>query len=141
MPTRELWEQSLLSTREAFKTGKVDALDEFYSPDVVISNAAFPPVNGLDAFKQMITGSRKAFSDIWYENEETIIDGNNMANRFTFHAKITAPLSWLPVKNVPIGKEVYWKAVIFCHAENDKITEIIEVSNYLSLIQQLSATD
>ena len=139
LANREFWEKAILSSQEAFSEGKLDAMDEFYSPDVVFNNIAFPPFKGLNAFKQAALDTRDTFSDIWYENEEMIIDGDRMATRFTFHAKTTGPLHWLPVDDIPIGKEVYWKAAIFCHAKNGKIVEVIEVSNYLILIQQLAA--
>ena len=139
MVTREFWKQALLSSQEAFSKGKLDALDEFYSPDVVFNNPAFPPVKGLKTFKRLVLEARNSFSDIWYEDEEIIIDGDHLANRFTFHAKTAGPLDWLPVADIPIGKEVFWKAVIFCHAKNDKIEEVFEVSNYLGLIRQLGA--
>ena len=139
MATNEFWDKALLSVQEAFSKGKLDTLDEFYSPDVVFNNPAFPPFNGLNTFKQVVLGTRNSFFDIWYEDEEMIINGDNLAARFTIHAKTAGPLDWLPVDNIPIGKEVYWKAVVFCHAKNDKIVEVIEVSNYLGLIQQLAS--
>ena len=139
MATKEFWDKALLSTQEAFSKGKFDTLDEFYSPDVVLNNPAFPPFNGLNTFRQVVLETRNSFSDIWYEDEETIIDGDNLATRFTIHAKTAGPLDWLPVDNIPIGKKVYWKAVVFCHAKNDKIVEVVEISNYLGLIRQLGA--
>ena len=140
MATREFWEQALLTIKEAFSKGRLETLDEFYSPDVVFNNAAFPPLNGLNIFKQLVLESRNSFSDIWYEeDEEIVIDGDRMATRFTFHAKTAGPLDWLPVDDIPIGKEVFWQAMVCFHAKNDKIVEVIEVSNYLGLIRQLNA--
>ena len=139
MATREFWKQALLSAQEAFSRGNLDTLDEFYSPDVVFNNPAFPPIKGLNTFKQLVSGSRNSFSDIWYEDEEMIVDGDRMATRFTFHAKTAGSLDWLPVADIPIGKEVSWKAMIFLHAKKNKIIEVFEVSNYLGLIRQLGA--
>jgi predicted ester cyclase len=135
MSLEELKVKYRWAKEESVIKGNVDALDEVYSPDVVIHRTPFPDINGLEAYKQYYLEAREAYSNIQIEWEEMIGEGNTMACRYTAHVKHMGVWSTLPVP--PTVKDLVIKACLFAHLKNGKIVEEFWYDDYLGLHQQL----
>jgi predicted ester cyclase len=122
------------AVEEAYYKGNVDAMDELYIPDGIIHRHPFPDIKGLEAYKQYILAAREGFTNIRFDFEEMIGEGNTMAFRCTWRMKHTGVSPTLPVP--PTGKEVVMKGGFFVHLKNSKIAEVFEYKDYLGLLQQ-----
>jgi predicted ester cyclase len=135
MSLKELMDKRLRAVEEAWYKGNVDALDEFCDPDLIHHVYPFPDFVGLEAYKQRILERRQAYTNIRFDWEETIGEGNTMAIRYTMHVKLTGVSPSFPIP--PTGKELIMKGCVFCHLKNGKIVEQFEYDDYLGVYQQL----
>lgn len=127
---RERW-----STEEAFIRGNLDALDEVFALDAVFHSTPFPDYKGLEVFKQNAAVTSQGFTDIRWNWDEVIIEGNTAVQRYTVRMKHTGENPAIPVP--PTGKELVLEGCTVYHVKNGKIIEFIEYADYLGLFQQL----
>lgn len=123
------------AVEEAYYKGNFDPLDELYLPGVIIHQAPFPDTNGLEEYKNSILMNRQAFTDIHFNWEEMLGEGNAMAFRATWHMKHTGVSPKIPIS--PTGKEIVMKAGLFIYLRDGKIAEVFEYKDYLGLMKQL----
>jgi predicted ester cyclase len=122
------------ATEEVFK-GNVDAVDEVCASDVIRHRPPFPDIKGAEAIKRYYLEIRQAYTDIRFDWEEIIAEGDTLAAHGTFRMKHTGVSPTLRVP--PTGKEVVFKACSFSNLKNGKIVEQFEFVDYLGLLQQL----
>ena len=123
---------------EAYYEGNLDALDELYAPDVIIHRPPHPDIRGLSEYKQHILTARQAYTDIRFDWEEMVGEGDTVALRSTWRMKHTGESAAVPVP--PTGKEVVMRGGLFIHLDNGKGVEVFEYKDYLGLLQQLGVT-
>ena len=135
MTTKEIMEKERWAIEQGFLKGNFNAMDEVFDPDAVFHIAPFPDMKGVEAFKQFCMGGVQLLSDIRWNWDEVIIEGNTAAQRFTLSGKHTGtnPI----ISSPPTGKEVVLQGCAFYHVKNGKIVEFIEYSDYLGYLQQL----
>ena len=80
-------------------------------------------------------GLRQSITDIQWNWDEVIIEGNTAVQRYSMRGKHTGTGPMIPVP--PTGKEVFMEGCTIYHAKNGKIVEFIEYSKFLGLFQQL----
>lgn len=73
---------------EAWNKGNLDILDELHSADCIEHQSPFPDVKGLDAFKQMVGGTRKTYPDFHLTIHELILEENRLASRWTWTGQV-----------------------------------------------------
>ena len=137
MDIKEIMARERLATEEAFIRGKMDGWDEVFAPDATFYSPPVIDIKGLEAFKQGITSFRQAFTDICWNWDEVISEGNTAVHRYTVHFKHTGTLPEIPVP--PTGKEIIMKGCVVYHLKEGKIFEFIEYLDWLGLMQQLGA--
>ena len=123
------------AVEESYHRGNVDALDKLYEPNAIIHQPPFPDIKGLGAYKQHILEARQAYTDIHFNWEEMVGEGNTMAFRSTWYMKHTGVSKKVPVQ--PTGKEVVMRGGFFLHLKNGRIVEVFEYKEYLGFLQQL----
>ena len=84
---------------------------------------------------RLTLGVRQTYTDIHFDWEEMIGEGNTMAFRSTLRMKHTGISPKVPVP--PTGKEVVMKGSLFIHIKSGKIVEVFEYKEYLGMFQQL----
>jgi steroid delta-isomerase-like uncharacterized protein len=135
--TKEIMARERWATEEAFIRGNMNALDEVFASDAVFQSPPLLDLKGLEAFKQGLTSFRQAFTDIRWNWDEVISEGNTVAQRYTIRAKHTGTLPEIPVP--PTGKELVMKGCVVYHLKKGKIFEFIEYFDWLGMMQQLGA--
>ena len=120
---------------EAWLEGNLDALDELYADDFVYHNAPFPDIEGLEASKQDIMGSRSAFPDLRWTVDEMILEGNALVTRYTLQATHTGQSPRIPVP--PTGNKIVYVGCLVSHLAEGRIVEEWHYGDYLGLLQQL----
>jgi predicted ester cyclase len=123
------------AVEEAWLKGNVDAMDEVLAPDVITHLPPFTDIKGSDSVKQAQLTTRQAYTDIRFDWDEMIGEGNTVACRWTMRMKHTGVSPMFPVP--PTGKELVLKGGWFLHLKNDKIVEVFGYDDYLGLHQQL----
>lgn len=113
----------------------IDTLAEIYASDVLVHMPPSPDIRGLEAYKQSGVAGHQGFSDRRIDWEETITQGNSVAQRFTTYDKHTGvnPIFSVP----PKGKEIITKGSVFYHVKNNKIVEEYWYIDFLGFLQQL----
>lgn len=135
MLTQELKDKIVRAYEEAWLKGNVDAYDEVFAPDVVLHIYPFPDIKGLELAKQGVHVQLQAFSDMRWDTEEIICEGNAMVWRFFLYGKHTGNSPRIPVP--PTGKELTYKGCDVFHINDDKVAEIFCYRDYLGMMQQL----
>ena len=135
MSTEELKTDFKRILDEAWLEGNLDALDEIYAADFVYHNAPFPDIEGLEASKQDIAGSRSAFSDLQWTADEMIVEGDTLVTRYTMRMTHTGQSPRIPIP--PTGKQVTYVGCLVSHFAEGKIVEEWNYGDYLGLLQRL----
>lgn len=121
---------------EEVNKGNIDALDEEFASNCVIHRASLPDIEGLTAFKQIITDLRTGMPDYRMTIDEIIIEGENKAViRATQQGTNTGQSPLFPFP--PTGKKAVWTICIVTHALEGKIVEQWEYEDIWGLVQQL----
>lgn len=89
----------------------------------------------MGAYKQYIREARQAYTDVHFDWEEMIGEGNTVALRSTWRVKRTGVSPKVPVPLT--GKQVVMSGGFFVHLKNGKIVEVFEYKEYLGFLQQL----
>jgi predicted ester cyclase len=132
---QELKDKIVWAYEETWMKGNVDACDEVFSPDIVLHFYPFPDIKGLEAAKQGAKAQLQAYSDMHWDSEEIICEGDTMVWRYTLYMKHTGKSLTFPVP--PTGKELAYKGCDVFHLSGDKVVEIFGYRDYLGAMQQL----
>ena len=120
---------------EGWNKGNLDAWDEFYAADYVHHRPPLEVFDSLEAEKQSVANTLKAFSNSEITIHEIVMEGNMSAWRWTWKAKHTGQSPSLPIP--PTGKEVTLVGCNVSHWANGKVIEEWEFSDYLGFLMQL----
>jgi predicted ester cyclase len=119
---------------EFINKGDLTNAAEYVAPDYTgYFTGGFPPVQGIEAFKQFVTQWVSAFSDREVTIEEMIAEGEKVALRTTFRGTHTGELNGIP----PTGRQVEVTALNIFRLVNEKAVEQIVVNDDLGMLQQL----
>ena len=136
MAIKEIMERERWAAEEAFIKGNFNAMDEkIFDPNTVFHVPPFPDMKGLEEFKQFMMIAGQLLTDIHWNWDEVIIEGDTAVQRFTLSGKHTGTNQMFPAP--PTGKEVVLKGCTCYHLKNGKIVEFFEYSDYLGFFQQL----
>jgi predicted ester cyclase len=139
MALEEFKAKFVRAEEEAMLKGNVDALDEIYSPDLVIRSEQFPfqELKGIEARKQQVRANSQAFQIIKLDWDEMVGEGDTIAYRYTMRLKHTGTSPMVPVP--PTGKELAVKGSQFLHLKEGKVSEVFGQIDMLGTLQQLGA--
>lgn len=122
-------------TEEIWLKGNVDAMNELFAPDIVLKLYPFPDIKGLEAAKQGVRMQLQAYTNLGWDTEEIIGEGNTIVWRYTLHGKHTGVSPTIPFP--PSGKELVMKSCDVYHLKDGKIIECLGYRDYLGMLQQM----
>ena len=117
---------------EVWNQGKLDALDDIVSNDIVI-HVAGRDIKGIENFKKFILGYRNAFPDIKFTIEEQIAQGDKVAERYTIRSTHQGELQGIP----PTGKQVKIASIDITRFLDGKIVERWGEFDSIGMMMQL----
>ena len=120
---------------EAWNKGNLDVLDEVCVADFVQHRTPFPDYESLDAYKEYIEGTRKAYPDLKFTIKEIIVDGDTSAILFTFQGTHEGESMMFPIP--PTGKQVTMSGCNIGHWVEGKVVEEWVFSDWFGLMKQL----
>jgi predicted ester cyclase len=118
---------------DIFNRKALDELDSIFHPDYV-DHSPMGDVQGIDAFKQLVSVWLAAFPDAHYECYSIIVDGPVAAWRARFRGTNSGSLMGMP----PTGKSVDVESVHMGRlADDDRPIEHWTGNDMLLMLQQL----
>ena len=120
---------------EAFVKGRPDALDEIVSED--FTPRTWPSVEpGIESLKQAVTRMASGLSDVRFDVEDLIAEGDRVAVRLTAHAVHRGDFMGMPAA----GKGYTISEIHIFRLTDGKIAEHWHVADMLGMMRQLGAT-
>jgi len=113
--------------------GNLAAADELLVPNFVAHAPGFPPLQGIEAYKQFLTIYLSALSDRQADVQDVSAEGDRVAVRITYQGTHTGALMGIP----PTGKRVMITGMCFFQVANGKLLEQWINNDDLGLMQQL----
>ena len=118
---------------EVYNEGNLDVVDELMAPDI-FDHAAVPEhQHGIDGFKHVMEWVREFSSDVHYNIDDIIAEGEKVAVRMTQSGTHTGTVRGIP----PTGKSFSVDYVHWFRLANGKVTEMWAVRDDLTRLQQL----
>lgn len=121
-------------TVEVWEEGNLALADELISPNFTFHDP-YGETQGLDGFKQMVTATRAAFSNLQVTIEDQIAEGDKVVTRFTQRCTHTGELVWWNL--APTGKQVTIAGTETVRIKDGKIVERWVNLDLLAMMQQL----
>ncbi len=106
--------------QEVWSKGNLALADEIYSMNIIRHVAGQPDSVGLESYKQILLGTRKAFPDYTQTVENVIASDDLVVSKMTLSGTMTGPLRNMP----PTGKSVQVPCASVYRIAGGKIAEI-----------------
>jgi len=125
---------------DMFSEGNIDGLRALVDPDVVYEEIGTGRrVQGVDAYLELLRGWRQGFPDVGGKVTSDIQRGNQVALEITWAGTHAGPLT-TPTGQIPAtGKPIEIQASFWCTLRNDKVVEIHNYVDMLTMLQQIGA--
>ena len=118
---------------EVYNEGNLDVVDELMAPDV-FDHAAVPRhQHGIAGFKHVMEWGREFTSDVRYDIDDIIAEGDKVAVRMTVSGTHTGTVRSIS----PTGKSFSVDYVHWFRLADGKVAELWAVRDDLSRLQQL----
>ena len=133
MGTQENTASATRFLEEVMNWGNLSVIDELSAPNFVDHSAppGISPTN--EGFKAFVAMFRSAFPDLHYTLEESIAEGDRVAQRTTAHGTMKGDFQGMPAS----GKSATWSEIHITRFENGKAAEHWGVVDQLGMLVQL----
>lgn len=119
---------------EEFKNhANIDVVDETWTPDAVLHVTGFPLPPGRDAQKNVGRAIFAAFGDVHVEVNDTIVEGDRVAERHTARAVHKGEFQGIPAT----GKKVFWTENHIYRIVDGRIAETWSEPSFHDLLAQI----
>ena len=119
----------------------INTADKNLAAEIIEENASFhvpgrrEPLKGPSGYLEIIAMMRSGFSDVQWKFGELIIDGNNVAARFSMKATHDGLFFGVPAT----GNAIEIRAINIYHLTGQKIIEEFGVPDLVGLLGQIGA--
>ena len=118
---------------EVYNQDNLEAVDELMTPDIFNHAAVSEHQHGIDGFKHVIKWVRTFSSDVHYDIDDIIAEGDNIAVRMAHSGTHTGSVRGIP----PTGKRFSVDYVHWFRLAEGKVAELWAVRDDLSRLEQL----
>ena len=118
---------------EVYNEGNLDVVDELVAPDIFNHPAVPEHQRGIDGFKHVMEWVREFSSDVHYDIDDIISEGDKVAVRMTQSGSHTGMVRGIP----PTGKRFSVDYVHWFRVEDGKVAELWAVRDDLTRLEQL----
>ena len=118
---------------EVYNEDDLDAVDELVAPDVSNHPAVAEHQHGIDSFKHVMNWVRTFSSDVHYDIDDILAEGDKVAVRMTQSGTHTGSVRGIP----PTGKRFSVDYVHWFRLADGKVAELWAVRDDLSRLEQL----
>jgi steroid delta-isomerase-like uncharacterized protein len=124
----------LLRSLEAWNRHDLETYRELYAPDAVIHGLAPVPIGvaeALEGYNAFFAG----FPDLRLSVEETLVDGERIAVRFTVRGAHQGPFQGIP----PTGRQIAAQGITVLHYREGRVIARWNQLDQAGMMQQLGA--
>jgi steroid delta-isomerase-like uncharacterized protein len=119
---------------EVFNQGRHDLVDEFYAPDLVAHDPAYPAeLLGVGGLKQLLHMYRIAFPDQRYTIDDIFSDGDRVAFRWNVTGTDRGGL----MGRAPTGKRVSATGISILQIVDNRVQKVWQQFDNLGFLKQL----
>jgi predicted ester cyclase len=118
---------------EILNQGKIQLIDELFTPEYVDRTPQPGVAPTREGFKQWVTALRMAFPDIHYTVEDTINGGDKWVGRLSVSGTMTGDFAGMPAT----GKRATWNEIHILHVVSERVTEHWGLVQELGMMIQL----
>ena len=118
---------------EILNQGKIQLIDELFTPEYVDRTPQPGVAPTREGFKQWVTALRMAFPDIHYTVEDTINGGDKWVGRLSVSGTMIGDFAGMPAT----GKRATWNEIHILHVVNERVTEHWGLVQELGMMVQL----
>jgi steroid delta-isomerase-like uncharacterized protein len=118
---------------EVYKQGNLEVVDELVAADIFNHPAVPEHQHGIDGFKHVIEWVREFSSDVHYDIDDIIAEGDKVAVRMTQSGTHTGTVRGIP----PTGKSFSVDYVHWFRLADGKVAEMWAVRDDLTRLEQL----
>jgi predicted ester cyclase len=138
MPDQESNKEVVRSVEDAWASGDLDSLDQYFASDYDNSGATLPGLPpGLEGAKMAHQGSMKAFPDRKTHIEDVLAEGNTVVVRGRYTGTNQGGVDFLGIPGN--GKPIDLSYVSFYRLQDGKIVGHWALNDAMALMQQLGA--
>ena len=120
---------------EIFNKRRLDAVDEFISPEYVLRTAPDGVPSNRDAVRDAMAMYLAGFPDLHVSVDQLLAEDDRVVALLTYSGTHEGELFGMP----PTGKRISVRQVAMYRVEDGQVAEEWEVSDQLGLMQQLGA--
>ncbi|MBI1260002.1 MAG: hypothetical protein GC204_21245 [Chloroflexi bacterium] len=120
---------------EYFNDGNLDVIPEIFDPNFIIYAADGSTIHGHEGAAFYVKAERAAFPDLWWLQEDLLVDGDKVVLFFTGYGTFTGPWFGIPPNNQPIK----WVGNAMFRIKDGKVVEDRLIWESLRFLQQLGA--
>ena len=121
---------------QIWNAGNLDSMAEIYAGKVVRHNPPFPDIVGLEAYRDVVADTRKAYPDFHVTVDDVIPSGStDSVTRWVARGTHRGESAMIPVP--PTGKPINVSGGTIARWESGKVTEEWFYADWLGLLQQL----
>jgi steroid delta-isomerase-like uncharacterized protein len=117
---------------EGFSQGRLEVVDEIVAPDYRSHDAMAGEIHGVEGAKRLIMMLRTALPDMVITVEDMLVDGDQVAARWTGTGTHLGPLGPIP----PTGKSAIVTGIVIARFEDGKIVEEWQNWDALGMLRQ-----
>jgi steroid delta-isomerase-like uncharacterized protein len=119
---------------DAWNAHDIERTVAFYAPDYVgIDVAQARPQHGPEGIRQMLTRYARAFPDLHFSTDETIIQGNRVALVWTGRGTHLGPLMNIP----PTGRKIEIRGVSLLTVERNQVLRADYIWDVAGLLRSI----
>ena len=113
-------------------------IDELFAPDCVYYLNSDVVLQGAERMKQPILATRSLFSELWFNVEEQLVDGDRIAARLTYGGTYQGGSDTFPAS--ALGKSFSARGLFVAHLADGKIVAVWHSTDRLTQFRQLDLT-
>jgi len=121
---------------EGWQQGKLDVVDELIARNYSGQNNLLPgSLEGIEAYKRAVNTLRSAFSDLSFEFDQVVAEGDRLAIRQTARGKHSGSFMGI----APTNKQIAFGSMIFLRIDGGRVVEEHSIADLPGLMGQLGA--
>ena len=124
--TKKVWE-------EIWNQGKMELVDEIFSPDIIRHDPNRTELHGIEATKNFIRKMRESFPDLHITLDDVIAENNKVVTRYHFNGTHLGGALGFPATK----RKVSYTGIVIFRFDDGKIVEQWTEADLLTLFQQL----
>ena len=113
-------------------------IDELFAPDCVYYLNSDVVLQGTERMKEAILGTRSMFSELWFNVEEQLVDGDRIAARLAYGGAYQGGSDTFPAS--ALGKSFSARGLFVAHLADGKIVAAWHSTDRLTQFRQLDLT-